>query len=84
MNKITTTKNSTGKQIDYMRSNLRERHKTHVSFQRLSTGFKSGRDGLKYWINVQGVAFAMKETWEEAQDFYKWLMRCDKRKVDNA
>ena len=75
MHKITMTQNSTGKQMDYMRSNLRERHKTHVSFQRLSTGFKSGNDELKYWINVQHVAFAFKDTWEEAQDFYKWLMR---------
>lgn len=75
MHKITFTQNSTGKQIDYMQDNLREKHKTHVSIQRLSTGFKSGRSGLKYWINVHGVAFAMKETWEEAQGFYKWLMR---------
>lgn len=75
MYKVTITQNSTGRQIDYMISNLRKKHKTHVSFQRLSTGFKSGRRGLKYWINVQGVAFAMKETWEEAQSFYKWLMR---------
>ena len=75
MHKITITQRSTGRQMDSMRNNLRERYKTDVNVQRLTTGFESGRDVTKYWIHVAHVACEFKKTWKEAQDFYKRLMR---------
>ena len=66
---------SEGRQMDYMRNNLRERYKTDVNVQRLTTGFKSGRDVTSYWINVSGDFYGFIDTWEELQEVYRKLMK---------
>lgn len=75
MHKITETQRSTGRQLDYMAENLRERHKATVSIQRFTTVFKDGRCETKFWFNVQFIGFAFKENWAEAQAYYRQLMK---------
>jgi len=76
MKKITTTQRSTGRQLDYMAANLEERHNADVSVQRFVSVLKGGEILLsKYWIHVHGVAFGFKDTWEEAQAYYRELMK---------
>ena len=75
MHRITITQNSTGRQMDYMAENLRERYKTDINVQRLTTGFKSGRNVTKYWIHVAGDFYGFIDTWEELQEVYRRLMR---------
>jgi len=75
MHKITLTKESTGKQIDYMSENLRERHSAETSIQRLTIIFRNGGKKTAYWISVKGVGYGYRETWAEAQAYYKELMK---------
>ena len=75
MHKITTTQRSTGRQLDYMAENLQRKHKSHVSVQRFTTVYESGRSKTSFWLNVEGVGFAFKDTWEEAQAYYRELMK---------
>jgi len=73
MHKITKTQRSTGKQLDYMAENLRERHKAPVSIQRFT--LVDSKIKTAFWISVKGVAYSFKDTWEEAQAYYKELMK---------
>ena len=75
MHKITTTQRSTGRQLDYMAENLQRKHKSHVSVQRFTTVYESGRSKTSFWLNVDGVGFGFKDTWEEAQAYYRELMK---------
>jgi hypothetical protein len=74
MHKITFTQNSTGKQMDYMRDNLRERYKANINIQRLTTGFKDGGNKTKYWIHIAYVWFSFEDTWKDLQSKYLELM----------
>jgi len=78
MHKITKTQRSTGKQLDYMAENLRERHKTPVSIQRLT--FVDSKTKTAFWISVKGIGYSFKDTWEEAQAYYRKLMKQPKNK----
>jgi len=75
MHKITTTQRSTGRQLDYMAENLREKYNATVSIQRFTSAYKSGRSETMFWFNVEGVSVATKDTWEEAQAYYRELMK---------
>ena len=75
MHKITYTQRSTGLQMTYMAENLREKYNTTVSIQRFTSAYKSGRSETMFWFNVEGVSVATKDTWEEAQAYYRELMK---------
>ena len=75
MHKVTLTQNSTGRQMDYMRDNLCEKYKAETSVQRLSIIFRNGGKKTAYWVSVKGVGYGFRNTWEEAQAYYKELMR---------
>lgn len=75
MHKITFTRNSTGRQMDYMAENLRERHNTYATIERFSTAFRSGRTNTRYWISAEGIQFSFIKTWKELQAKYRELMK---------